>query len=383
MSAPPPSGRGARRLLPGAGAFFVVLLFVGAVPRLRRKQALEARTHAVTEAPLVSVVTVKRASASGELLLPGTVQAMREAALYARSSGYVRRFHADIGSRVRAGQLLAEIETPELDQELAQARASLGQVRAAHALARTSLDRWRAMVKDSAATRQELDEKEAGFEAASANLAAGEANVRRLQEMQSFGRVVAPFAGTVTARNVEVGQLVSPAQGGGARPLFVLAQADTGRVMINVPEAAAAQLHPGSDAEIVVQSLGGARFTGRVVRTSGAVEAATRTMLAEVDVPNPNAALLPGMYAQVRLAVRNVTPGVLLPANALVSGPNGPQVALLRGGRVHFTKVELGRDFGTEIEVLSGLDEGATVVVNPSDAVAEGIAVRAVRAEKP
>ena len=372
----------ARRLLLGAGAFFLVILVAGAVPRMRRKQALQAATREVVAAPLVNVVSVKRASPSGELLRPGTVQAIREAALYARSSGYVRRFHADIGAHVAAGALLAEIETPELDQELAQARASLGQVRAADALARTSLDRWRSMVKDSAATRQELDEREAAFQAAQANVAASEANVRRLEELQSFARVVAPFAGTVTARNVEVGQLVSPATGGGTRPLFTLSQADTGRVMISVPEAAAAQLHPGSDAEVVVASLGGEKFKGRVVRTSGAVDAATRTMLTEVDVPNPTARLLPGMFAQVRLAVQRLTPGVLLPANALVSGATGPQVALLRDGRVHYTPVQLGRDLGTEIEVLSGLDEGATVVVNPSDDVAEGTTVR-VASKKP
>jgi RND family efflux transporter MFP subunit len=258
----------------------------------------------------------------------------------------------------------------------------LGQVRAAQVLARSSLERWRAMVKDSAATRQELDEREAAFDAATANLAAGEANVRRLQEMQSFARVVAPFAGTVTQRNVEVGQLVSPAQGS-ARPLFVLAQSDTGRVMLSVPEAAAAQLRAGSDAEVLVASLGGAKFKGIVARTSGAVDEATRTMLVEVDVPNPNARLLPGMYAQVRLAVHNVSPGVMLPANALVTRTAGPQVVVVRDGRAHFQKVELGRDLGPEIEVLGGLEEGATVIVNPSDDVAEGTKVRVAAAAKP
>jgi RND family efflux transporter MFP subunit len=301
---------------------------------------------------------------------------MREAALYARSSGYVRRFHADIGAHVRTGQLLAEIETPELDQELAQARASLGQVRAAYALARTSLDRWRSMVKDSAATQQELDEREAAFNAAAANVAAGEANVRRLEELQSFARVTAPFTGTVTARNVEVGQLVSPGQGTGTRPLFVLAQADTGRVMLSVPEAVAAQLRPGADADVFVASLGGRAFKGRVVRTAGALDAATRTMLTEVDVPNGDGTLLPGMYAQVRLAVTHAAPALLLPANALVVRATGPQAAVLRDGRVHFAKLTLGRDLGTDIEVLSGLDDGAVVVLNPSDDVTDGAAVR-------
>jgi RND family efflux transporter MFP subunit len=236
-------------------------------------------------------------------------------------------------------------------------------------------------VKDSAATRQELDEREAAFNAAAANVAASEANVRRLQELQSFGRVTAPFAGTVTARNVEVGQLVSPAQGAGARPLFVLAQSDTGRVMISVPEAAAAQVRPGADADVLVRGLGPTPRRGRVVRTAGALDAATRTMLTEVDVPNETGALLPGMYAQVRLAVKNAAPAVLLPANALVVRADGPQVALVRDGHVRFVKVQLGRDLGTEVEVLAGLDDGAVVVINPSDEVTEGVAVRTVPAK--
>jgi RND family efflux transporter MFP subunit len=374
MSAPP---HAVRRGLIAAGTLFVALFALGTVPRLRRHDELQARTRAAEAAPVVRTVTVREAAPAGELMLPGTLQAIREAALYPRSSGYVRRFHADIGARVRTGQLLAEIETPEVDQELAQARASLAQTHAAYGLARTSLDRWQAMVKDSAATRQELDERQAAFNAASANVAAAEASARRLQEMQSFGRVAAPFAGTVTARNVEVGQLVSPSQG--SRPLFVLAQADTVRVMVNVPEGAAAQVRAGSDAEVIVRGVGAPR-AGRVVRTAGALDAATRTMLAEVDVPNASGALLPGMYAQVRLAVRNATPGLLLPANALITGTAGPQVAVVRDGRVHLTKIELGRDLGTHLEVVSGLTAGAVVVVNPSDEVADGVAVRTVSA---
>jgi RND family efflux transporter MFP subunit len=371
------AGSNGRRLLIIGGIVIALLLAVGTIPRLTRHDELQARTRAAEAAPLVTVVAVHTAPAGSELLLPGTVQAMREASLYSRSSGFVRRFHADIGARVRQGQLLAEIETPEVDQELASARASLGQVRAAYSLARTSLDRWQAMVKDSAATRQELDERQAAFNAAAANVAAAEATSRRLQEMQSFGRVVAPFTGTVTARNVEVGQLVSPAQG--ARPLFVLAQADTGRVMINVPEGAAAQVHAGATAQVIVRGLGGPPLTGRVVRTAGALDPSTRTLLTEVDVPNATGTLLPGMYAQIRLSVKNLTPGLLLPANALITGASGSQVAIVRGGRIHLTKIEIGRDLGTDLEIISGLTEGDEVVINPSDEVVEGAAVKVVK----
>ncbi len=369
-----------RTLAVGVVLLFAALLAIGIVPRVRRKQELEARTTAANAPPAVTVVTIGTAKPVSDITLPGTVEPMREAALYARSTGYVRRYLADIGTRVRAGQLLAEIETPEIDQELAQARAALGQVRAAQLLAQTSLARWEAMVKDSAATRQELDERRAAYTAASATVAASEANARRLQQLQSFGRVVAPFAGTVTARNVDVGQLVSPSPA--ARPLFVLAQADTGRVMINVPETAAAQVHAGAEASVTVRGSGTA-VTGRVVRSAGALDAATRTMLTEVQVPNASGALLPGMYAQVKLAVRSVGERIMLPANALIVRTAGPQVAVVRDGVVRFVKVELGRDLGTDIEVLSGLAEGATVVVNPTDDVVDGAKVRAVPAAKP
>lgn len=372
MSAP---SRAGRRLLLGGGVLFAVLFALGTVPRLRHRDELQALARESEAAPVVRTVAVRAAPPATELTLPGTVEPIREAALYPRANGYVRRFHADIGARVRAGQLLAEIETPEVDQELAQARASLGQARASYGLARTTLDRWQAMVKDSAATRQELDERSAAFNAAGANVAAAEASARRLQELQSFGRVAAPFSGTVTQRSVEVGQLVSPSQG--ARPLFVLAQSDTVRVMVNVPEEAAAQVRAGGEAHVVVRGSTEAR-PARVVRTAGALDAATRTMLAEVDVPNAAGTLLPGMYAQVKLAVHDVAPGLLLPANALITGAAGPQVALVRDGRVHFAKLQLGRDLGTDIEVLSGVAAGDIVVLNPSDEVAEGVAVRAM-----
>jgi RND family efflux transporter MFP subunit len=366
-------------VLAAAAALFLLLLVLGTVPRVLQHRELEAGVRTASAAPTVRVVNARRADSSGGLLLPGTVQALREASLNARGSGYVRAYHADIGARVRRGQLLAEIATPEVDQEQAQARAELEQMRANHALALASLRRWEAMARDSAATPQELDERQAAYRVAGANVAAAAANLRRLGELQGFGRVTAPFAGVVTARNVEVGQLVSPTPG--ARPLFVIAQADTARVMVSVPEAIAGQVAPGAAAEVLVRDQGGEPLAGRVVRTAGALDAVSRTMLTEVQVPNPSGALLPGMYAQVRLSARRVVPGLIIPANALLVRADGPQVAVVRDGRVHMTRVELGRDLGTEIEVLAGLEEGAAVVINPSDQVAEGAAVR-VEAER-
>lgn len=365
---------GGRRVVAAAAVLFLLLLIAGTVPRVLQRRDLQAGVRIATQAPLVRVVRVERGAKSSDLVLPGTVQGRREASLSVRSNGYVRRFLVDIGARVRNGQLLAEIETPEVDQELAQARAGLAQMRAAHGLTLASLRRWEAMEKDSAATPQELDERRAAFGAAEANVAAAMANTRRLEELQRFGRVTAPFGGIVTARNIEVGQLVSPTQG--AQPLFTLAAVDTVRVMISVPEAVAAQVRVGSTAEVIVQSLGGAPLAGRIARTAGALDAASRTMLTQVDIPNDSAALLPGMYAQVRLSTSRADPGLLIPSNALFVRAAGPQVAVVRDGRIHITKVGLGRDFGTEVEVTSGLEEGASVVINPSDQVVDGAAVR-------
>lgn len=370
----PTRSSGGRRVLIAAAALFLLLLIVGTVPRVLQRRELQAGVRVAELAPMVRVVRVTRGAGSSNLVLPGTVQGQREASLSARSNGYVRRFYADIGARVRSGQLLAEIETPEVDQELAQARAGLAQMRAVHVLTLASLRRWEAMEKDSAATPQELDERRAAFGAAEANVAAATANARRLEEMQRFGRVTAPFAGVVTGRNVEVGQLVSPTPG--SRPLFTLAAVDTARVMISVPEAQAPQVKIGSTAEVLVQSLGSQPLPGRVVRTAGALDAGTRTMLTQVDIPNKSGALLPGMYAQVRLATSRSDPGLLIPANALFVRSSGPQVAVVRDGRIRITKVELGRDFGTEVEVLAGLADDASVVINPSDQVTDGAAVR-------
>ena len=376
---PPPPGSGhASKVIIGDVLLFAALLAIGTWPRLTRKKELRAEVDARAEAPLVRVLAVRRGAASTEFMLPGTAQPMREAPVYARSTGYVRRWSVDIGARVRAGQVLAELETPEVDQELAQSRAALARTRASETLARTTLDRMKALVHDSAATRQELDERQAAYDAAQASVAADEANVRRLEELQRFGSVTAPFSGTITERNLESGGLVSAGTSGGAKPLFVVSQADTVRVFVNVPENAATAVRAGQQASVVVRDIPGRVFKGRVARTSGALDAATRTMIAQVDVPNPGHAILAGMYAQVSLTTTRAIPLILLPANALVIRPDGPQVATVRDGRVHFVTLQLGRDLGTELEVISGLEEGDQVVVNPSDVVTEGAAVRVV-----
>ena len=376
-TAPPRGGRG-RALAIGAALLVLALLAAGTVPRVLRHRALVVEASATTTAvPTVTVAEARVGAATRELALPATVMGLHETGLHARSSGYVRRWLADMGAQVRAGQPLAEVETPELDQELGQARASLTQVEATLGLTRATLERWTDLVKEDAATRQELDEKQAAYDAARASAAGARANVERLQALKRFGSVVAPFAGVVTARNVDVGALVT-AGGAGGRPLFTIAQVDTVRVMTNVPQSAAPAVRVGQPADVLVQELGSEAFRGRVTRTAQALDPATRTLLTEVQVANPGRRLLPGMFAQVRLTTQGggVAPPLLVPANTLLFGADGPQVAVVDGGRVRITRVTLGRDYGTEVEVTSGLAPGATLVVNPSDDVTDGAAVK-------
>ena len=372
----PTAGRGGRTALVAASLGALALLAIGTVPRVLRHRAIVAEAGATTTAvPVVTVAEARLGAATGELALPATVHGLHETGLYPRSNGYVRRWLADMGSTVRAGQTLAEIEMPELDQELTQARANLTQVQATLELTRATLARWQDLVKEDAATRQELDEKQAAFNAAQASAGAARANVDRLSALRRFGAVVAPFSGVITARNVDVGALVSAGSAGG-RPLFTLAQVDTVRVVTSVPQSAATAVRVGQAAEVTVQELGSAAFRGRVTRTAQALDPATRTLLTEIQVDNRERRLMPGMFAQARLTLDHAAPPLLVPANTLMMRGDGPQVAVVEGGRVRIARVTLGRDYGTTVEVTSGLAPGATLVVNPGDEVAEGAVVR-------
>jgi RND family efflux transporter MFP subunit len=382
---PRPPGRGRGRLIAvGAGVLVVALLALGTVPRVLRHRALVAEAGAATATlPMVTVAEARRGDVNGQLAMTASVAGLHETGLYARSNGYVRRLLVDMGTTVRAGQLLAEIETPELDQELSQARANLAQTHATLGLARATVERLRDLVTEGAITRQDFDERQAAFEVARANAAAAGANVERLSALKRFGQVVAPFAGVVTGRNVDTGALVAAgggASGAGTRPLFTLAQVDTVRVMASVPQSAAASVRVGQAAGVVVQELGGAPIQGRVTRTAQALDPATRTLLVEVQAPNLDRRLMPGMFARVTLTTDGMAAPLLVPANTLIMGAEGPQAALVRDGRVHLAKLVLGRDYGTEVEVLDGLELGAVLVVNPSDEVVEGASVRTSRA---
>lgn len=383
----PARPRSRRGLLAGAGIVFAALLAIGIVPRITRHRQLVAEAAAADSMPSVLVASATRAATDVTIALPGTIQPLHQAPVYARINGYVRRWYADLGARVRAGQLLATIESPETDQQLLQAKASLEQARAALALAATTLERYRALAADSAITRQELDERATAYDAARATVAQQEANVQRLAAQQAYERVVAPFAGIITSRNVDVGALISAAGGsttaaGASAPLFSLAQVDTIRIFVAVPQTEVTSVAVGQRAEVTLREYPGRIFSGVVARTAGALDPGSRTLQAEIDVPNADGALLPGMYAEVRLALGRANPPLTIPAGALVIGTGAPRVATVdRSGVVTFREVQLGRDYGPTVEVLSGIDDGATLVLNPSDELRDGVRVRPVRAK--
>ena len=378
-----------------AGGVLAALLLAGIVPRVAQRHRLAAAAVAVGETvPTVSVTTVTHDTSPASVSLPGAVTAAQTAAIYARTPGYVRRRFVDIGSRVRAGQLLADIDAPDLDQQVVQARGVVAQTQAAQELAQANLARWRALAVDSAVTAQEVDQMQAAFNEAVANRNGAEANLQRLVQLQAYERVVAPFAGVITARNVDPGALVGPAggvsatlpAGSGSAPgsLFTLAQTDTLSVYVTVPEDYAAAVATGKPAVVTLPALPGDTLRGRVARTAGSLDPTARTLLTEVRVANPSGAFLPGMYAQVQLALGPGTPPLRLPATALVIRDGPPQVVTVAAdSTARYQTVTLGRDLGSWVEVTGGLAEGSVVVVNPADDLRDGTRVRVAASNRP
>ena len=369
--------------LRNAGILVALLIVIGAVaglvPRWMHRTALRAETRelAIQTVSVVSPVPGKNAAG---LTMPAEAKALVEAPIYARTSGYLKRYLVDIGAQVKAGDLLAEIDTPELNQELAQSRAQLAQAQAALALAETTAARWADLVKSSSVSEQEAAEKKADLELKSATVEAARANVRRLEELQSFERVTAPFAGTITARGTDVGQLVASSSG---NELFRLAQTGTLRVFVRVPQAAAQGVALGQLAELTIPELPGRVFPARVVRTSGAMSADSRTLLTELEVDNSRGEILAGTYVQVRLADAKVDPALTLPSNTLLFRSEGPQVGVVDTvGKVGLRSVTLGRDFGPTVEILGGVGLTDRVILNPADSLVGGTTVRVAEAAK-
>jgi RND family efflux transporter MFP subunit len=386
----------------------VAAFFAGYIPLHERTALVQAEAERQEAAlPRVEVVQVGRSSVQSNLELPGSIQAVTEAPLLARADGYVKRRMVDIGDRVEAGQLLLEIEAPEMDEQIQQARANVQQTQAALAqaeanhqqgkseteLARITAERWSSLSAKGVVSRHENDVYQAQYQSRIANLqslekaiaaqqgtlAAAQANVARLERMQSYLLVKAPFSGVVTLRNVDVGALVNT----GTTMLFRVAQTGTLRVYVNVPQANANSIRTGQRAQLTVVNLPGRHFEGTIARTANSLDPGSRTMLVEVHVPNPDGALFPGMYAQVDLSSPRSNPPLTVPSDALIMQPGGSTVAVVRADQtVHLQKIEVGRDYGDRLEVVNGLNDGDTIIPNPGDVAREGLKVETVAPSK-
>jgi len=329
----------------------------------------------------VRVATPNTGGAALKLALPGTLQGFVQAPIAARASGYLKRWHKDIGTRVKQGELLAEIETPEIDQQLSQAMAARQQAASSLDLARSTLERWESLRRKDVVSQQEVDERRSAEAQARANLAAADANVERLKQLEGFKRVLAPFAGVVTKRNVDVGDLID-AGGGAGRALFVLAQTDPLRVYVNVPQSYAQLVKPGQHVVVTQTELRGSGFKGEIVRTAASIDATTRTMQVEINLPNKDGVLLPGAFVQVALEL--LPSGVMtIPTNALMIRAEGMRVAAVGAdNRVQLRAVRVGRNYGEAIEILDGIAAGERLVLNPPDSLNDGDEVSVAETKK-
>ncbi|HYL05527.1 MAG TPA: efflux RND transporter periplasmic adaptor subunit [Thermoanaerobaculia bacterium] len=382
---PAPSGRPARTrgtVLLAAGALAAAGLAVaGIVPRMRAESALARQTRE-RAVPAVTVIAPRQGAAAQEIVLPGAIQAWEDAPIFARTSGYLRRWFADIGARVKQGQLLAEIETPEVDRQLDQARADLATAGANSELAEVIAARYVELRKTDSVSQQDLDNTLGDAKAKRAMVNSAQANVKRLEQLQSFERIYAPFDGVVTARNTDVGQLIDPGTGSGAaRELFHVASTRTLRVYVNVPQVYSGAARPGVSAYLTLAEAPGRRFAGKLVRSANAIDVMSRTLRAEVDVDNRGGELLPGAYAQVHLELAAAARTLVVPVSALIFQSEGLCLATVdAAGRVHLAPVSPGRDFGNEVEVVAGLADGQRVIDSPPDSLVEGQEVRVVTA---
>jgi len=369
-----------RRSRGAVGVVVLVLAAAGVTAGwgiLSREHAMAALSQETREMAVTTVAITKpsRGAASEDVSLPGTVQAYTDAAIFARTTGYLKKRYADIGSHVKAGQVLAEIDTPELDQQLMQARADLATAQANEKLAKTTADRYTDLMKTDSVSRQDLDNATGNYEAKKAATASSDANVKRLEELQKFKTIYAPFDGVITARNTDIGALIG--SGASAKELFHIASMDRLRIFVNVPQLYARSARPDTPADIGIQELPGQKFAGRVARTAQAIDPASRTLLVEIDLDNPKGMILPGSFAQVHLKLPTSETTFRLPVNTLIFRSEGLRIATVKDGVVSLVPVTLGRDFGSTVEVVTGLTGTESVVVNPPDSLAEGQRVNA------
>ena len=351
----------------------VVLVLSGAASmfsRIRAGHALAKETD-IDSVPTVSVVHPTAETPDEQLVLPASLQAFEESPIYARTNGYLLRWYKDIGSRVNKGELLADIDTPEVDQELSQARATRQQIAAQRDLAKISADRWQNLRKTDSVSQQEADTQSSSYQQALANLAAADANVRRLEQLESFKRVYAPFSGVLVKRNVDPGALINAGSGG--VELFILAKVDPLRVYTNVPQAYSPAIKNGMLAYITLPEIPGQKFRGTVARTADAIDPATRTLLTEVDVPNKDGHLLRGSFGEVHFSTKSNAEKVTVPVNAMLFRQEGAQLAVVGAdNKVQLRPITIGRDYGTTLEILGGVKLEDRIIINPADSLENG-----------
>jgi RND family efflux transporter MFP subunit len=364
---------GSRRWALIAALIILLALCAAIVPRILHARALKRQT-AELALPTVVAVSPEPGKAQGAIPIPAEIEPWIDAPIYARASGYLKRWTADIGAQVKQGELLAEIETPELDQELDRTRHELSEAEASLSIATITAKRYGELVKTSSVSEQENAEKQADLAFKSAQVEAARSNLRRLQELKGFARVTAPFSGTITARKADVGDLITA---GGSRELFRLAQTNKLRVYAQVPQAMAPSITIGQTAEVMVPEKPNQVFRADVARTAGAISPDSRTMLVELEVDNAKGEIFAGSFAQVRFTGAKGKPPLTLPGNALLFRAEGPQVGIVGpDNKVELRSVKLGRDFGQTIEILSGVTPNDRVILNPSDSLSSGVTVR-------
>jgi multidrug efflux system membrane fusion protein len=364
-----------RKALTIVGVALLILLIAGVITLLdhaSHNRALAKETERET-VPTVAIVHPAAEKPDEDLVLPGSLLAYEESPIYARTNGYLVRWYKDIGSRVEKGELLAKIDTPEVDQELNQTRATRQQIVAQMDLAKISADRWENLLKTDSVSKQETDQQVSGYKQAQANLASADANVRRLEQLEGFKDVYAPFSGVLTKRNVDPGALINAGAGAAGRELFDLARVDPLRVYTSVPQAYAPFIKVGAKTTVTLQEFPGQKFVATVARTAESIDPNTRTLLTEVDVPNKDGRLLPGSFGEVHFAVGSNVNKVTVPVNAMLFRSQGAQVAVVgQDGKVQLRSISIGRDYGTTLEILGGVATSDQVVINPADSLEDG-----------
>jgi RND family efflux transporter MFP subunit len=373
--------RGLTVILAVAAAFALASqIYSGIQTRVEAESKLQQTTE--QSAVLAVDVTHPQSGApTQEVVLPGSTQAFVDSPIYARTSGYLKHWYFDIGARVKQGDLLAEIETPEIDQQLRQARADLDTAKANQDLAQTTADRWQFLLQSGSVSKQETDQAVSNLRAQKAAVEANSANVDRLQDLQSFEKVYAPFDGVITVRSTDVGYLINAGAGTPTQELFHMAAIGKLRLFVAVPEVYSRAAQNGAKASLTLDEFPGEKFTGTLVRNSNSIDPASRTLNTEVDVDNPTGRLLPGAYVSVHLKLPEVVRSVTIPANTLLFRSEGLRVGVVRNGQAVLVPITIGRDFGSTVEVASGLNRSESVILNPTDSLITGTPVRVNQAK--